>query len=184
MCVTALKMNSERAKDIDFSMPFLETGITIIVKIKSGALSATAFLEPFEYTTWLVILLVGIHAATFSIFIFEWMSPQSFNMKKYPPPGHKFSLFRSYWLVWSTFFNASVSTNIPLSSNSRIMSLIWAAFSLIFLAIFTANLAAFMITRVQFYQLSGIDDPMVRILVKSLYFRSAEKTGVKKLVFC
>jgi ionotropic glutamate receptor NMDA 2B len=48
LCVTALKMNSERAKDIDFSMPFLETGITIFVKIKSGALSPTAFLGNFE----------------------------------------------------------------------------------------------------------------------------------------
>lgn len=44
MCVTSLKLNSERARDIDFSIPFLETGITIIVKVKSGVLSPTAFL--------------------------------------------------------------------------------------------------------------------------------------------
>ncbi|VDM76895.1 unnamed protein product [Strongylus vulgaris] len=30
MCVTSLKLNSERARDIDFSLPFLETGIAII----------------------------------------------------------------------------------------------------------------------------------------------------------
>lgn len=58
LCVTALKMNNERSTDIDFSVPFLETGITIIVKIKSGALSATAFLEPFEYSTWAAILVL------------------------------------------------------------------------------------------------------------------------------
>lgn len=44
MCVTSLKLNSERARDIDFSVPFLETGISIIVKIRSGVLSPTAFL--------------------------------------------------------------------------------------------------------------------------------------------
>ncbi|MFH4983243.1 hypothetical protein AB6A40_009952 [Gnathostoma spinigerum] len=44
MCVTALKLNSERAKDIDFSIPFMDTGISIIVKIRSGVLSPTAFL--------------------------------------------------------------------------------------------------------------------------------------------
>ncbi|VDD93406.1 unnamed protein product [Enterobius vermicularis] len=159
MCVTSLKLNSERARDIDFSIPFLETGITIIVKIRSGVLSPTAFLEPFEYSTWVIILLVSIQGAAFSIFVFEWVSPYSFNMQKHPPPGHKFSLCRSYWLVWATFFSASVSTDLPRSTVSRFMALVWAAFGLTFLAVYTANLAAFMITRVQYYDLKGIHDP-------------------------
>lgn len=82
-------------------------------------------------------------------------------MNKYAPPNHKFSLCRTYWLVFATFFNASVNTNVPLSTISRIISLIWAAFCLIFLAIYTANLAAFMITRTQFHQLSGINDSRI-----------------------
>uniref|UniRef100_A0A915D642 Uncharacterized protein n=1 Tax=Ditylenchus dipsaci TaxID=166011 RepID=A0A915D642_9BILA len=158
MCATSLKLNSERARDIDFSIPFLETGISVVVKIRSGVLSPTAFLEPFEYSTWFFILCVSIQGAALSIFIFEWLSPRSFNMKKYPPPGHKFSLFRSYWLVWATLFSASVSTDVPRSSVSRIMSLVWAAFGLTFLAVYTANLAAFMITRVQYYDLTGVTD--------------------------
>ncbi|VDK54187.1 unnamed protein product [Cylicostephanus goldi] len=195
MCVTSLKLNSERARDIDFSLPFLETGIAIIVKIRSGVLSPTAFLEPFEYSTWVVILLVSIQGAALSIFIFEWVSPYSFNMSKYPPPDHKFSLCRSYWLVWATLFSASVSTglsvgvgptgppsiamtvisqesrlpfgtpsslsDVPKSTVSRCMALVWAAFGLTFLAVYTANLAAFMITRIQYYDLSGIHDPML-----------------------
>ncbi|EGT40238.1 hypothetical protein CAEBREN_31280 [Caenorhabditis brenneri] len=161
MCVTSLKLNSERARDIDFSLPFLDTGISIIVKIRSGVLSPTAFLEPFEYSTWVIILFVCIHVAAISIFVFEWVSPYSFNMQKYPPPEHKFSLFRSYWLVWATLFSASVSTDVPKSTVSRLMALVWAAFGLTFLAVYTANLAAFMITRVQYYDLSGIHDPML-----------------------
>lgn len=43
------------------------------------------------------------------------------------------------------------------------MSLVWAAFGLTFLAVYTANLAAFMITRVQFYDLTGIDDDRVTL---------------------
>lgn len=140
-CVTSFKLNSERARDVDFSMPFLETGISILVKIRSGVLSPTAFLgakqseksiklkctflvEPFEYSTWIVILVVSIQGAALSIFLFEWLSPNSYDMKNYPPPGwlplslwefqlfegHKFSICRSYWLVWATLFSASVNT--------------------------------------------------------------------------
>lgn len=56
MCVTSLKLNSERARDIDFSLPFLETGIAIIVKIRSGVLSPTAFLGWLQVVTLRAVL--------------------------------------------------------------------------------------------------------------------------------
>lgn len=42
--MTSLKIGTERSEAIDFSIPFIETGITIIVLIKKGVISATAFL--------------------------------------------------------------------------------------------------------------------------------------------
>jgi len=42
--MTSLKIGPERSTAIDFSVPFIETGITIIVYIKKGVISATAFL--------------------------------------------------------------------------------------------------------------------------------------------
>ena len=44
VAVAALSITPEREEVIEFSVPFLETGITIVVAIREGAISPTAFL--------------------------------------------------------------------------------------------------------------------------------------------
>ena len=120
--------------------------------------------------------------------------------------NHKFSLFRTYWLVCAVLFQvipepSPSTTTLALSSpspspppspspkkipglcicglssrshfqvsdhddqsqvtyliNPRFMSSIWALFAVVFLAIYTANLAAFMIPRKEYHDFSGDND--------------------------
>jgi len=44
MAITALQITPRRNRAIQFSMPYLETGTTIIVSLTKGAISATAVL--------------------------------------------------------------------------------------------------------------------------------------------
>ena len=45
MVMTSLKITHERSQVLDFSVPFMETGIAIIVALRAGAISTTAFLS-------------------------------------------------------------------------------------------------------------------------------------------
>ncbi|XP_052268514.1 glutamate receptor ionotropic, NMDA 2B-like [Dreissena polymorpha] len=158
MVITSIKITHQRSTAMDFSTPFLETGITILVALRKGAISATAFLEPYDFPSWCLILVFSVHASGSSIFIFEWLSPSGLDRGRRSLREHKFSLFRSFWLIWAMLFGASVSTDNPRGMSSRFLANVWALFALVFLASYTANLAAFMITIDEYYDLSGIQD--------------------------
>jgi len=44
MAITALQITPDRSSVIDFSVPFLETGISILVAVRDGVISPMAFL--------------------------------------------------------------------------------------------------------------------------------------------
>lgn len=51
MAVGSLTINEERSEVIDFSVPFIETGISVMVSRSNGTVSPSAFLGENK-TTW------------------------------------------------------------------------------------------------------------------------------------
>lgn len=89
-------------------------------------------------------------------------------MSPLPPPdpptgpgGSTFTIGKSIWLLWALVFNNSVPVENPRGTTSKIMVLVWAFFAVIFLASYTANLAAFMIQEEYVDTVSGLSDRKV-----------------------
>uniref|UniRef100_H3CJH4 Glutamate receptor n=1 Tax=Tetraodon nigroviridis TaxID=99883 RepID=H3CJH4_TETNG len=74
------------------------------------------------------------------------------------PGGPSFTIGKAIWLLWGLVFNNSVPVQNPKGTTSKIMVSVWAFFAVIFLASYTANLAAFMIQEEYVDQVSGLSD--------------------------
>lgn len=57
---TSIKINSDRQAYVDFTVPFLETGITIVVAKRTGIISPKAFLGNGCLKTYPLLIAPGI----------------------------------------------------------------------------------------------------------------------------
>ncbi|XP_066546006.1 glutamate receptor ionotropic, NMDA 2A [Amia ocellicauda] len=161
MAVGSLTINEERSEVIDFSVPFVETGISVMVSRSNGTVSPSAFLEPFSASVWVMMFVMLLIVTAMAVFIFEYLSPLGFNRnlaQGRDPHGPSFTIGKAVWLLWGLVFNNSVPVQNPKGTTSKIMVSVWAFFAVIFLASYTANLAAFMIQEEFVDQVTGLSD--------------------------
>ncbi|XP_068610385.1 glutamate receptor ionotropic, NMDA 2C [Brachionichthys hirsutus] len=161
MAIGSLTINEERSEIIDFSVPFVETGISVMVARSNGTVSPSAFLEPYSPAVWVMMFVMCLTVVAVTVFVFEYFSPVGYNrslVSAKSPGGPTFTIGKSVWLLWGIVFNNSVPIENPKGTTSKIMVLIWAFFAVIFLASYTANLAAFMIQEQYIDTVSGLSD--------------------------
>lgn len=96
----------------------------------------------------------------FSTDLFLWLSWSQVCLSE--PHGPSFTIGKAIWLLWGLVFNNSVPVQNPKGTTSKIMVSVWAFFAVIFLASYTANLAAFMIQEEYVDQVTGLSDKKVR----------------------
>ncbi|XP_072561783.1 uncharacterized protein [Paramormyrops kingsleyae] len=160
MAIGSLTINEERSEVVDFSVPFVETGISVMVSRSNGTVSPSAFLEPYSPAVWVMMFVMCLTVVAVTVFIFEFFSPVGYNrsLQTGKIGGSKFTIGKSIWLLWALVFNNSVPVENPRGTTSKIMVLVWAFFAVIFLASYTANLAAFMIQEEYIDTVSGLSD--------------------------
>ena len=171
IAAAALSITPERQQVLDFTMPFMNQGLTVLTVTKRNDATTLfqAFL-PLKIEVWIAVLISLVVVATVTTFL-SWFSPfdyysramdkfrlsinddevdnkSSLNAfqvwkKDREEELEAFSFGNSLWYTLSSFL-AQGADRTPRSISARLITAIWWVASVILAATYTANLTAFL----------------------------------------
>ncbi|XP_002734294.2 glutamate receptor ionotropic, kainate 2-like [Saccoglossus kowalevskii] len=157
IAVAGMIITSERERVVDFTKPFMSYGVGILIRKPQKTTNTFAFLQPLRISVWGCIF-ASILATGIVLFILDRLSPfSSHNTKEDAEEKTKFDLMNSLWFTFSGFMQQGADYT-PLSVSSRIMGAFWWFCSLIVVATYTANLAAFLTVSRMDSTINSLDD--------------------------
>ncbi|KAG5670729.1 hypothetical protein PVAND_000973 [Polypedilum vanderplanki] len=141
MSFAPLSVSKARAEVIDFSAPYFHSGISLLAAPKARIdIPLFAFLMPFSPELWIGVF-IWLNLTAIAVAIYEWLSPFGLN-----PWGRQrsknFSLSSALWVMWGLLFGHLVAFKAPKSWPNKFLINVWGGFSVIFIASYTANIAA------------------------------------------
>ncbi|KAL1551840.1 glutamate receptor 2.7-like [Salvia divinorum] len=131
--VADITMTAKRSKQVDFTIPYIESGISTVVPIEESKESAWDFMVP---------LTAGLWFTTGAFFVFTgfvvWVLEHRLN-QEFRGPLHQ-QLGMIFWFAFSTL---TFSQKEKVKSNlSRFVVIIWLFAVLVLTASYTANLTS------------------------------------------
>ncbi|MFS7998535.1 putative periplasmic binding protein-like I [Helianthus anomalus] len=139
---------TNRTRIVDFTQPYMESGLVIVVPVKKSKTSQWAFLRPFTLEMWLVtggfFLLVG-----FVVWILEHRLNQEFR----GPPSQQ--IITILWFSFSTMFFSHRENTV--STLGRFVLLLWLFVVLIINSSYTASLTSILTVQQLTSGIEGID---------------------------
>ncbi|KAI3855760.1 hypothetical protein MKX03_033440 [Papaver bracteatum] len=139
---------TNRTRIVDFTQPYVGSGLVIVAPVKQTESSAWAFLKPFTYQMWLV-------TGVFFLFVGSvvWILEHRMNTEFRGPPRQQ--LMTVFWFSFSTMFFAHRENTV--STLGRSVLLIWLFVVLIINSSYTASLTSILTVQQLSSGISGID---------------------------
>ncbi|XP_074655756.1 glutamate receptor 1-like [Tubulanus polymorphus] len=138
-----------RERFIDFTYPYAEAGLTLVMKKPQEQNKAFKILKPLNWRVWYLIpsmmIVVGIviHVATLISPFDRRQIAKRFERKCPKKARKKSSLENTIWLTFGTILEQGADF-YPKAQSGRIMVMCWWFFTIIILATYTADLAAYL----------------------------------------
>lgn len=141
MSFAALSVSAARAEVVEYSQPYFFSGVSILAAPNQKPdIPLLAFLLPFSPELWIAIF-TSLNVTAIAVAIYEWLSPFGLN-----PWGRQrsknFSIASALWVMWGLLCGHLVAFKAPKSWPNKFLINVWGGFSVIFVASYTANIAA------------------------------------------
>lgn len=155
IAVSPLTITADREEKMDFTLPYLVTGLSIAVAVKeeSGFLSLAKNLLSIEFISTVGVLILIL----FLVGLLTWF----FERKKNPEhfgDGKSKGLWSSFWFAAVTMTTVGYGDKAPKSVGGRIISLIWMFTAIIIISGITATIAsALTVSRLE-TKIKGLND--------------------------
>jgi len=140
--VGALSITAAREQVIDFSQPFYESGLSIVVANKGGGIADVVWSVLANVFNWK--LLIGVVIAIAVMFVIShlvWLYEHPVNEEMWPR-SYLAGMGESFWWTLSIFLVGGADNKGPVGLGGRIVATIWMLASVIAVSLLTALLSA------------------------------------------
>ncbi|KAL7602666.1 hypothetical protein Lser_V15G24991 [Lactuca serriola] len=141
-------ITTNRTRIVDFTQPYMESGLVIVVAVKEAKPQPWAFLKPFTIEMWLV---------TGGFFLFVgcvvWTLEHRLNHEFRGPPRQQ--IITIFWFSFSTMFFSHRENTV--STMGRFVLILWLFVVLIINSSYTASLTSILTVQQLTSRIEGID---------------------------
>ncbi|XP_073037251.1 glutamate receptor 3.2-like isoform X1 [Primulina eburnea] len=139
---------TNRTKIVDFTQPYIESGLLVVVPVRKQSSSAWAFLRPFTAPMWAV---TGVFFVMIAVVV--WILEHRINDEFRGPPRKQ--LITILWFGFSTMFFAHRENT--MSTLGRMVLIIWLFAVLIITSSYTASLTSILTVQKLAPSIRGIE---------------------------
>ncbi|KAG0457381.1 hypothetical protein HPP92_022538 [Vanilla planifolia] len=137
-----------RTKIVDFTQPYIESGLVILASVREIESSSWAFLQPFSLGMW------GVTGAFFVVIgAVIWILEHRFNDEFRGSP--KRQLGTIFWFSFSTLFSSPTENTVSILG--RFVLLVWLFVVLIVQSSYIASLTSILTVRQLYSPIRGLD---------------------------
>ena len=159
LAVADLTINYDREKVVDFSMPFLDLGISILYvsEEQSRSHDLFSFLTPFSSSVWWMMLVSGL-VVSLIMYLIANISPfETAKLDSAEGKSDFASLRHCMWFLMASWVQQGCNF-MPIAFSTRTIACFWWFFIVIIIECYTANLAAFLTIERMKMPISSIHD--------------------------